>query len=240
MWRWVRRLCVFVVLGTVTTLLVMWTASLWYWIADTRVYNEVRLPGNSSRWFTQHTPGAWTISSVPVTPSELPAHGPPIHTPLSWISTIAESKEQTPNWRVMTAGWPLDCAYIELDAIPQWGLLDGGQVWWTGGGPRSGSHLGQLGEMVGASLNDGVIPLPNRPLWKGLTANVSVYAAAWGVLWLTSTMIVRAKRRGREACLSCGYDRSDLSVRTPCPECGHWRRHKRGILSKRWGQTRSS
>jgi hypothetical protein len=63
------------------------------------------------------------------------------------------------------------------------------------------------------------IVIPLRPLWLGMLGNASVFGlAAFALLSIPTT--VRALRRHRNCCESCGYALRGIRSRR-CPECGH-------------------
>ena len=62
--------------------------------------------------------------------------------------------------------------------------------------------------------------LPYRPLLLGFATDTTIFAALW-MLVLLRPAAIRAHRRRKNRCPSCGYDRRGLpSAQTPCPECG--------------------
>ena len=67
------------------------------------------------------------------------------------------------------------------------------------------------------------VPLPYRPLWRGVLTNSALYALAWSVL-IMLVLVPKAWRRARRhrtgCCVSCGYSLAGLAANAPCPECG--------------------
>lgn len=70
------------------------------------------------------------------------------------------------------------------------------------------------------------IIIPLRPMWPELLANIGIYSAAWGLLLLPLTYLLRARRRRRGHCRRCNYDLTALPPHLPCPECGTPQRPK--------------
>jgi hypothetical protein len=66
--------------------------------------------------------------------------------------------------------------------------------------------------------------LPTFPLWPGLLANTTIFAAAWAVIIAATSLPIRRfirRRRARKGgCAGCGYSREGLKDGAPCPECG--------------------
>jgi hypothetical protein len=67
----------------------------------------------------------------------------------------------------------------------------------------------------------GVEFLPVFPLWPGFALNTLFYATIAWVLWRIPILIRRHRRRARNLCVKCAYDRAGLGTGVACPECGH-------------------
>lgn len=107
-------------------------------------------------------------------------------------------------------GWP--CRALGLvwkGPARQWGtnILTGA---WPPGGMPGGPAAGP------------VLAFPLTPLWRGLIADVVVWAGVWVLLVAGSRALVRARRRRRGACEQCGYSLQSLESER-CPECGRTR-----------------
>lgn len=59
-----------------------------------------------------------------------------------------------------------------------------------------------------------------KPLLPGLAVNTVAFAGALWLLTAGGVAVVKSRRRHRNRCPACNYDRKGLSAETPCPECG--------------------
>ena len=82
--------------------------------------------------------------------------------------------------------------------------------------------------VVTPNANRAPVPMPMRPIWRGLIADTVLFGAVWLVVWSVLTVPRRFVREvgriRRGACLECGYDLGYDFIRG-CPECG-WRRDR--------------
>jgi hypothetical protein len=125
-------------------------------------------------------------------------------------------------------GWPMLALYSDRDMTVATapGVPCGAG---TTGAPSGISISGFTGiSAVTTPGSGGPVPIPLRPIWGGLAANIAIYAVLWWLLWLGCTVprrfIVEVARFRRGACIRCGYDLGYEFV-AGCPECG-WRRDR--------------
>jgi hypothetical protein len=57
------------------------------------------------------------------------------------------------------------------------------------------------------------------PIPSGFTLDTVIFAPAWWIL-LSIPALRRARRRHRNLCPHCAYNRQGLPSDAPCPECG--------------------
>ncbi len=62
--------------------------------------------------------------------------------------------------------------------------------------------------------------LPWRPLWFGFMIDTIFFGTIVWALLQASIALRRWRRRGKGACVRCGYDLKGLTAGAACPECG--------------------
>lgn len=125
----------------------------------------------------------------------------------SWgrTASLGAERQSMDGW---AHGWPFVCMWHE-------------QTWlWTlSGSVRLTIHGGrQWTSTLPATSTIRVLPL--RPIWTPLCLNTALYAAAWSLLPLTTSTLIKTRRRRRGACTNCGYTLHGLTTTPVCPECG--------------------
>lgn len=124
----------------------------------------------------------------------------------------------------MNVGNPIDTMYIVQEVRSGWpfrcatgvrrGLWKGAtETLWAFEVPDA---INRNGEAGGKLLFFGAVPF--RPIWSGLAANAVIYACVLGLFFPAWSSLVRRRRRNH--CPACNYDRQGLATGTPCPECG--------------------
>ncbi len=110
------------------------------------------------------------------------------------------------------SGWPFRCA-----TGVRRGLWKGAtETLWAFEVPDA---INRNGEAGGKLLFFGAVPF--RPIWSGLAANAVIYACVLGLFFPAwSSLVRRHRRRRRNHCPACNYDRKGLATDAPCPECG--------------------
>lgn len=137
---------------------------------------------------------------------------------------------------LIAAGWPLPsfaCHARSMFALDMAAFPEDSD--WTGAGvekvissglsmPR-GLRDADAGYALWQPFNLRV-PLPYRPLWRGLLINSALYSLAWAALisaFILTRSWYRARRHRAGCCTQCGYDLKGLATHVPCPECGKQR-----------------
>lgn len=134
---------------------------------------------------------------------------------------------------LIAAGWPLPAFVCHARSMPAYDLAaEPGDADWIGSGVDhviSGGFSmprGMRKADEGSALMQPpglLVPLPYRPLWRGLLLNTGLYMVVWCVLLALGTVpfaVRRAIRRRRNGCARCGYDLRGLVSGAACPECG--------------------
>ncbi len=125
------------------------------------------------------------------------------------------SKERTWDGGHIGVGWPAPA--LSATVTQEWGPID------EPGGRRIHTLLRHgytrdKGRLPRALLYE-TIPMvfPYRPVWAGLTANSSLYAAVIAAAAICAGALKRAARLRRGLCPACAYPRGSSPV---CTECG--------------------
>ena len=63
-------------------------------------------------------------------------------------------------------------------------------------------------------------PIPLKPIPVGFACNALFYSIPFLGMFIFIPWWKRQRRRRRGLCHACAYDRGDLAVDAPCPECG--------------------
>ena len=116
----------------------------------------------------------------------------------------------------LTTGWP----FPSLRAT-EWGLVVTETPWqmeqvdasiW-----RRGISLTRSQEPLSYDTKQRLLPL--HPVLQGFVIDTLFYAGLLGAVRLAQTALLRAFRRRRGLCISCGYDLAGITA-VVCPECG--------------------
>ncbi|MFG0258779.1 MAG: hypothetical protein ACF8LK_00390 [Phycisphaerales bacterium JB041] len=225
--RRLRRLCLFLLLGLMTTVGVAWGSALWFrpafggllseQIPPYRMLHELKCPGGTQIevWGVNGARGAAAYGSVwgrSVPRSVRLAHDGYEHTGSDTVRgpAVIESR-----------GFPLRAlrSYVVADITAQDDISADGtfavQDW------KVLRTVGALA-ITDESPSDQGAALPYLPYWPGLLANTLFYTLLWWLAFASLRMVKHNRRYRRGLCPLCRYDLlADYS--NGCSECG-WKR----------------
>lgn len=238
-------LCLLLLLGLGTSLLVAWAGAL----VDRSAWPDTVLTGaptgtrtemrgwlveegrdRTLTWRTFKALDLWYEPPDLDTPTSLPSWSVGHDLP-DQPGPFAPARERTLDqaWEV-SAGWPMRCVRAVRHAGPIEFVLPGEHV--RGGFAAmayewpipTGFVDGYNQIAIGPWPVDGLAAVvPLRPMPSGLAINTLVHALAWSVLLLPLVALrpLRRRRRARKnRCVACGHARDGLPTGAPCAECG--------------------
>jgi len=220
--RQVKRIAVCVVVGVVVNVLVAWGCALWINARKHLSFRTGSTHASELHW-PAAVPDDW--------PERCTALGVDVGFGVRASNGVATTSDSFGYWScsLRETGWPMyslravqwvtnqvegtarysDLRYVEssgFNGLWRAGLAVPIQFTWM---------AGTVPTLPKGSLIR--VPLPIQPRWRGFAVNTIAYSAlTWGVLFAPG-VVRRWRRRGRGACVGCGYELAGL-VR--CPECG--------------------
>ncbi len=218
-------------LGTITSVVIAWWFVLWSDFGGSS-YEVREFEVNGWYGVVEKSPGfvgvsaanpndhgetvVWDVLSAQRGFSRSPAALP------SWVD-FSEPPGETSEIITRAIGWPWQCLHSiserrERRLIWEWDFEDHGML---------------LGENPLTNVSKSWIDprrLPVAPLWIGMLGNTAVFGAGWFVIALTGLpwrwWRVR-RRRKRNLCQHCGYDRRSSTSPERCSECGRSQAERR-------------
>jgi hypothetical protein len=245
---WCWRLGWFALVGLLVSWLVAWAIA---WRAAPQVSAmSLSKPIGEDRWVygCADSPGSTYAEAVRVRPSDglqvLPNtrtyivtfRPPGVRVILGGSSVGAPAKELPPWVRLeelpsdrsvmglAAYGWPCRCLQARVSGPPE-SYGDPTRFMATVGlrvrSPRSVTTAGLSVTPTAPGWLEGMLPVD--PVWRGLAADVGIYASSCAAIWLTWHELGgparAARRRRRGLCPHCAYDlRAEFAG--GCPECG--------------------
>jgi hypothetical protein len=226
-------------LGAATTLAVAWSLALW-----TKVPQYPRTTIGSVLWWGRawdaaelHRPGVidvWWGDQEPENPGmsarqivekqnedcrRLAAKRPGtvVRTAPPWWGTFSRAEAPTGPAVVMGSdtayGWPWPCLWYQVlgryDIPTRTASATSIHGAWLLSAPNSI-------EVVAHDYR----ALPLCPILRGLFGDTALFGAGWFALLIAPSVVRRAIRRRRGACVGCGYDLRGTPAGAACPECG--------------------
>jgi hypothetical protein len=152
-----------------------------------------------------------TTDHTPRTPVDMPRPARPLW--VHWLEAPTPDDPPMSRTAARASGWP-------------WLCFSSRRMSSVNGPPKVNGEIFLLSPThykVAFPMDWGAGSVPTLPIWSGLAANTTVFAAAWFlfVVCLTNVRRLRPRlRRRRGHCEVCGYDRHGLPA-PACPECGH-------------------
>lgn len=238
MWKWARRIFVFLLLGAVVNVAVAWGCVVHanrvtgevMWYANPREHETIAIESLRCSGYQQ------IRLLSPIESSINPLQQPTIH-PFdseAWWPADAggislrtgEIRTNAPRTRVwkptdagdymlparhFAAGWPWLALRASIWPDPV-NAVTGRFATETRWGVDLDSDVFNTAWNLRAPLL-----LPLRPIWRGSACNILTYSTAIGVAWFGIHSLWRGTRTRRGQCPACGYPRGTSPV---CTECG--------------------
>lgn len=214
--HFVRPLATPALIGLFITLFLAWTLpmALLRWGVERhtvgRLHPWTSPSGVACGAFLSHATfsDACTITRNTDPEASLPPTGGPAHIP-SWAGAPPESEENVYHIYTGATGWPLRAFASEsrFYLVPD----DTSTFRWC-------EDL-RYSLILHTGPRDRII-LPLCPIWRGLLADIAIFALAWSSLVATLRTTRSALRTRRGLCPHCAYDLRATAPHSPCPECG--------------------